>query len=69
MGSDVWKSEPQHTVLELMAARLETDPDGPYLDVCGTKLTPARSVHGAAAEPGPTRWSSSACSPATGSRR
>jgi crotonobetaine/carnitine-CoA ligase len=47
MGSDVWKSEPQHTVLELMAARLETDPDGPYLDVCGTELT-AASVHRAA---------------------
>ena len=42
MSSDVWKSEPQHTVLELMAARLEADPDGPYLDVCGTALTAAQ---------------------------
>jgi crotonobetaine/carnitine-CoA ligase len=42
--ADVWMSEPKHTVLELMAARLETDPDGPYLDVCGTALT-AAEVH------------------------
>ncbi|HVN52646.1 MAG TPA: AMP-binding protein, partial [Acidimicrobiales bacterium] len=48
MGSEVWKSEPQHTVLELMATRLESDPDGPYLDVCGTELT-AAEVHRAAA--------------------
>jgi crotonobetaine/carnitine-CoA ligase len=44
MGTEVWKSEPQHTVLELMAARLASDPDGPYLDVCGTELT-AAAVH------------------------
>ena len=47
MATEVWKSEPQHTVLELMAARLEADPDGPYLDVCGTALT-AAEVHRAA---------------------
>ena len=44
MGTEVWKSEPQHTVLELMAARLASDPDGPYLDVCGTELS-AAAVH------------------------
>jgi crotonobetaine/carnitine-CoA ligase len=39
--SEVWKSEPQDTVLDLMARRLEADPDGPYLDVCGTTFTAA----------------------------
>jgi crotonobetaine/carnitine-CoA ligase len=31
----------QRTVLELLDDRLRTDPDGEYLDVCGTKLTAA----------------------------
>ena len=44
MAADVWMSEPQHTVLELMHTRLDADPDGPYLDVCGTELTAAQ-VH------------------------
>ncbi len=44
MTADVWMSEPQHTVLELMQTRLDSDPDGPYLDVCGTELT-AAGVH------------------------
>ncbi len=48
MSREVWKSEPQLTVVDLMARRLESDADGPYLDVCGTALT-ARQVHTAAA--------------------
>jgi len=46
--SEVWKSEPQDTVLDLMARRLEDDPDGPYLDVCGAAFT-AREVQRVAA--------------------
>ncbi len=37
----MWKTEPQLTVVELMQRRLDADPDGPYLDVCGTALTAA----------------------------
>jgi carnitine-CoA ligase len=48
VSSDVWKSEPQLTVTELMQRRLAADPDGPYLDVCGTTLTAAQ-VHRTAA--------------------
>ncbi len=48
MATDVWTTEPQATVGELMARRLEDDPDGPYLDVCGTALT-AAEVHRTAA--------------------
>ena len=47
MTSEVWKSEPQDTVIDLMSRRLEADADGAYLDVCGTALT-ARQVHTAA---------------------
>ncbi len=47
MTTDVWMSEPQQSVLDLMATRLASDPDGPYLDVCGTELT-AADVHRAA---------------------
>jgi crotonobetaine/carnitine-CoA ligase len=39
--SDVWMSGEQSTVLALLDRRLEADPDGEYLDVCGTKLTAA----------------------------
>ena len=42
MSSEVWKAEPQDTVIDLMARRLDADPDGPYLDVCGTSLTAAQ---------------------------
>jgi carnitine-CoA ligase len=47
VADDVWISGPQQTVLGLMARRLEEDPDGEYLDVCGTKLT-AAEVHATA---------------------
>jgi carnitine-CoA ligase len=42
MGADVWVSDEQHTVPSLLERRLETDPDGEYLDVTGTKLSAAR---------------------------
>ena len=35
----VWLSGEQTTVGHLLARRLDHDPDGPYLDVCGTVLT------------------------------
>src|SRR5437868_7681706 len=41
MGDGVWLTEEQHTVSSLLEARLDTDPDGEYLDVTGTKLTAA----------------------------
>ena len=37
----VWTSGEEHTVLELLARRLESDPDAPYLDVCGDTATAA----------------------------
>jgi len=40
----IWRSGAQHTIPELLARRLEADPDGPYLDVCGRAFT-AREVH------------------------
>jgi crotonobetaine/carnitine-CoA ligase len=43
MSDDVWRSGAQHTVTELLLARLDSDPDSEYLDVSGTKLT-ARAV-------------------------
>ncbi len=42
MSSEVWQAEPQDTVVDLMARRLDADPDGPYLDVCGTALSAAQ---------------------------
>jgi crotonobetaine/carnitine-CoA ligase len=41
MSDPVWISDEQHTINELLDRRLEEDPDGEYLDVCGTKLTAA----------------------------
>jgi crotonobetaine/carnitine-CoA ligase len=41
MFDPVWISDQQHTINELLDRRLEEDPDGEYLDVCGTKLTAA----------------------------
>lgn len=41
MSGSVWISGEQRTVIDLLEARLETDPDSEYLDVCGTKLTAA----------------------------
>ena len=39
--SEVWIPGEQTTVARLLAHRLEVDPDGPYLDVCGVALTAA----------------------------
>ena len=36
-----WISEEQHSLPELLTRRLDTDPDGPYLDVCGERFTAA----------------------------
>ena len=42
MPSDqTWRSGEQDTVTALLDARLENDPDGEYLDVCGTKFSAA----------------------------
>jgi crotonobetaine/carnitine-CoA ligase len=39
--TDVWLDGERSTVFELLDQRLERDPDGEYLDVCGTKLSAA----------------------------
>jgi crotonobetaine/carnitine-CoA ligase len=39
VADHVWMSGQQSTVVDLLDHRLATDPDGEYLDVCGTKLT------------------------------
>ena len=36
-----WISDEERTVVDLLHARLESDPDGPYLDVTGTPATAA----------------------------
>ena len=41
VNEQVWISGDQQTVNGLLDRRLETDPDGEYLDVCGTKLSAA----------------------------
>src|SRR5437588_3422374 len=41
MGTAVWVSDEQRTVPSLLERRLETDPDGEYLDVSGTRLSAA----------------------------
>jgi crotonobetaine/carnitine-CoA ligase len=40
-GDGIWISGEQTTVGQLLDHRLDTDPDGEYLDVCGTKLSAA----------------------------
>ena len=40
-GSGTWRSGDQHTIPGTLLGRLETDPDGEYLDVNGTKMTAA----------------------------
>lgn len=40
-GDGIWISGEQTTIAQLLERRLESDPDGEYLDVCGTKLTAA----------------------------
>ena len=42
MSDRIWISEDQHTIPQLLEARLESDPDGEYLDVCGAKYTAAQ---------------------------
>jgi crotonobetaine/carnitine-CoA ligase len=37
----VWIGEEQHSLPGLLRARLEVDPDGPYVDVCGSAFTAA----------------------------
>ena len=44
MGTDVWRSGEQSTIPELLMRRLDVDPDGPYLDVCGDTVTAAQLV-------------------------
>jgi crotonobetaine/carnitine-CoA ligase len=39
--AEVWVSGDQETVLDLLRRRLDTDPDGEYLDVCGVKSSAA----------------------------
>ena len=39
MADRVWAGGEQSTIPQLFARRLETDPDGEYLDVAGTKLS------------------------------
>jgi crotonobetaine/carnitine-CoA ligase len=41
---EVWKSGAQSTIPSLFESRLAEDPDGEYLDVCGTKLTASQVV-------------------------
>jgi carnitine-CoA ligase len=40
---EIWVSDEQHTIPSLLEARLESDPDSEYLDVCGAKFS-ARQV-------------------------
>lgn len=41
MADSVWIGGSQRTVVGLLEQRLEDDPDGEYLDVCGSKVTAA----------------------------
>jgi crotonobetaine/carnitine-CoA ligase len=41
MSTDVWRTGPQTTIPELLLRRLESDPNGEYLDVCGDTVTAA----------------------------
>jgi crotonobetaine/carnitine-CoA ligase len=41
MSTAGWIGGDQHTIPSLLEARLESDPDGPYLDVCGEAFTAA----------------------------
>jgi len=36
-----WVNDEEHTLLDLLERRLSTDPDGPFLDLCGTSYTAA----------------------------
>ena len=39
MDDGIWIPEEQHTVAELLLARCEAEPDGPYLDVVGDRFS------------------------------
>ena len=39
LGDRGWISDGERTIVDLLQARLDTDPDGEYLDVVGTKLS------------------------------
>ncbi|HEX2381471.1 MAG TPA: AMP-binding protein [Acidimicrobiales bacterium] len=39
MTTSVWIREPQHTLVDLLRSRLETEGEAPYLDVTGTALS------------------------------
>ena len=41
MSGEIWISETQETVPDLLRARLESDPDSEYLDVCGVTSSAA----------------------------
>jgi crotonobetaine/carnitine-CoA ligase len=41
MTKDAWSSGEPRTILDLLDRRLATDPDGAYLDACGTRFTAA----------------------------
>lgn len=47
-GDRVWIDGEQETVVDLLRARVEGDPDAEYLDVCGTKLSAAEVADTAA---------------------
>ena len=47
MGDHIWAGGKQHTVPQLFAGRLESDPYGEYLDMVGTKLTAAEVMEAA----------------------
>jgi len=47
-ATDTWIRDEQHTVLDLLADRVETSPDDPYLDVIGHALTAGEVSRGAA---------------------
>jgi crotonobetaine/carnitine-CoA ligase len=42
-----WSRDDEHTIPELLARRLATEPDAPYLDVCGTACTAAEMADAA----------------------
>ncbi len=44
MPGDVWMSDEQTTIIDLLDRRLDADPHSEYLDVCGVKATAAQ-VH------------------------
>jgi carnitine-CoA ligase len=44
VSEHVWTSSTQYTIPSLYQRRLAEDPDGEYLDICGTKLTASEVV-------------------------